>query len=178
MAHVRRPVYAIQADLSKPDEVDRVIAQVLDRFGRVDLLINGAALRCSSHLVDAGVLEHAEVLFRVNLLAVLRLCVGLVEQFWRLDPEANALSNRNVINISSSAGLFVYEDQGHALYAASKAALNHLTYHLASERWDFGVRVNAVAPDTFPGRVQTSEVLNAIRNLDNSDQTGQVVSVL
>jgi NAD(P)-dependent dehydrogenase (short-subunit alcohol dehydrogenase family) len=173
----QRQVYAIQADLSQPPEIDRVLDEVLSRFGHVDLLIHGAALRCYSPVADIGVLERVETLFSVNLFAALRLCVGLVQKFWSLDPAANARSNRNVINISSSAGSFVYPDQGQSLYATSKAALNHLTYHLASELWDFGVRVNAVAPDSFPGRVATAEVLDAIRDLDSSNKTGQIVSI-
>ena len=177
LATARRPVYAVRADLSRPDEVRKVIDEVLCRFGRVDVLINGAALRCFSSLTDTLALESAETLVSVNLLAILRLCAGLVEQFWRFDPDANTRLNRNVINISSSAGLFVYQDQGQGLYAASKAALNHLTYHLASELWDFGLRVNAVAPDSFPGRVATMDVLDAIHDLDNSEQTGKIISI-
>ena len=56
----------------------------------------------------------------------------------------------------------MYPDLGQALYASSKAALNHLTYHLASELWDIGVRVNAVAPDTFPGRVSIDDIRTAV----------------
>lgn len=56
-------------------------------------------------------------------------------------------SNRNVVNLSSTAGLFVYPDLGQSVYAASKAALNHLTYHLAS---DFcGFCVGALPPPLF-----------------------------
>jgi NAD(P)-dependent dehydrogenase (short-subunit alcohol dehydrogenase family) len=69
----------------------------------------------------------------------------------------------------------MYPDLGQSLYGTSKAALNHLTYHLANEFWDLGVRVNSIAPDTFPGRIPTEEVLEAILVLDTSNQTGQVV---
>jgi len=48
---------------------------------------------------------------------------------------------------------------------------------MASEFRDLGVRVNAVAPDTFPGRVSTAEVLDAVLAFDKSQQTGQVVPV-
>jgi NAD(P)-dependent dehydrogenase (short-subunit alcohol dehydrogenase family) len=171
----RRAVFSIMADLSKPHEIDRVIDQVIDRFGRVDLLINGAAVRKYSHLLAPGALDGAEMLFSVNLLAAVRLGVGLAERLWRLDPDENLQFNRNIINISSTAGLFMYPDLGQSLYGTSKAALNHLTYHLANEFWDLGVRVNSIAPDTFPGRIPTEEVLEAILVLDTSNQTGQVV---
>ena len=85
--------------------------------------------------------------------------------------------NRNVVNISSTAGHFVYEDLGQGLYATSKAALDHLTYHLASEFWDLGIRVNAVAPDTFPGRDATGESSTRSWRSTSSADTGQVVEV-
>lgn len=114
-------------------------------------------------------------MFNVNILAPLRLSLSLAKTFWHVDPPMNVQLNRNIVNISSTAGLFVYPNTGEALYASSKAALNHLTYHLASEFWDLGIRVNAVAPDTFPGRVSFDEVLDAIIMLDESDGTGDVL---
>jgi NAD(P)-dependent dehydrogenase (short-subunit alcohol dehydrogenase family) len=173
----KRAVHAVRADLSDPQEVDRVVAEVVDRFGRVDLLVNAAATRRFSHVLTAGALEPADAVMSVNVLAPLRLCVALANACWRADPDANLAANRNVVNISSTAGLYVYPDLGQALYATSKAALNHLTYHLASDLWDIGIRVNAVTPDTFPGRVPIEQVLDAILTLDTSDETGQIVTV-
>jgi NAD(P)-dependent dehydrogenase (short-subunit alcohol dehydrogenase family) len=170
-------VYIIRADLSKPEGCDRVIQTVLDRFGKVDLLVHAAAIRCFSPLLAPGALNPAETLFNLNLVASMRLAIALAAKFWRLHCSENSHCNRNVINISSSAGLYVYPDHGQALYAASKAALNQLTYHLASEFWDIGVRVNAIAPDTFPGRVSASEVIDCVHRIAHSDCTGQVVPI-
>jgi NAD(P)-dependent dehydrogenase (short-subunit alcohol dehydrogenase family) len=170
-----RAIYSIRADISNPQEIDRLLGEVLARFGQIDLLINGAARREWSHVLTPGALDSAEMLWNVNVLAPLRLSVGIARSFWRLDPDANLQLNRNIINISSSAGLFVYPDLGQALYGTSKAALNHLTYHLASEFWDIGIRVNAVAPDTFPARVSIDDVLTAVINFDRSRETGQIL---
>jgi NAD(P)-dependent dehydrogenase (short-subunit alcohol dehydrogenase family) len=60
------------------------------------------------------------------------------------------------------------------VYSSSKAALNHLSYHLASELWHIGIRVNAVAPDVFGAEVSVTEVLDAIVAYDESLQTGQI----
>jgi NAD(P)-dependent dehydrogenase (short-subunit alcohol dehydrogenase family) len=172
-----RSVYSIRADISIAAEIDRLVFEVITRFGGVDLLVNGAAVRAWRHLLSAGSLQDDEEVFRVNLLAPLRVSVTLANTFFRLDPTANLALNRNIVNISSTAGLLVYPDLGQALYAASKAALNHLTYHLASEFWDIGIRVNAVAPDTFPGRSSLDEVLAIITGLDEAHETGRVVRV-
>jgi NAD(P)-dependent dehydrogenase (short-subunit alcohol dehydrogenase family) len=168
-------VYAIRADLSKRHEIDRVVAEVATRFERVDLLINAAAVRYFSPLLKPGALDWTESLFEINLQAPLRLSVGVAQALWRSNPEENLQLNRNIINLSSTAGLLVYPDLGQALYGTSKAALNHLTYHLASEFWDIGVRVNAIAPNTFPGIVPTGRVLEAIAAFDAGSQTGEVL---
>jgi NAD(P)-dependent dehydrogenase (short-subunit alcohol dehydrogenase family) len=146
--------------------------------GPVDLLINAAGVRAWSALLAPGALDSAETVLAVNLLAPLRLAVGLASAMWRSQPDQNLRANRNIVNLSSSAGLFVYPDAGQALYGSSKSALNQLTYHLASEFWDIGVRVNAVAPDSFPGRVATGRVLEAIVALDQSACTGKIVRIL
>jgi NAD(P)-dependent dehydrogenase (short-subunit alcohol dehydrogenase family) len=122
-----------------------------------------------------GAIDLAEALFQINLQAPLRLSVGLAQALWRSDPADNLRLNRNIINVSSTAGLFVYPDLGQALYGTSKAALNHLTYHLASEFWDIGVRVNAIAPNSFPGIVSTGRVLEAITTFDAGSHTGEVL---
>jgi NAD(P)-dependent dehydrogenase (short-subunit alcohol dehydrogenase family) len=168
-------VYAIRADLSKRHEIDRVVAEAAVRFGSVDLLINLAAVRYFSPLLKPGALDWAESLFKLNLEAPLWLSVGVAQALWRSNPADNLRMNRNIINLSSTAGLFVYPDAGQALYGTSKAALNHLTYHLASEFWDIGVRVNAIAPNTFPGIVATERVLDAIAAFDTGSQTGEVL---
>jgi NAD(P)-dependent dehydrogenase (short-subunit alcohol dehydrogenase family) len=167
--------YAIRADISRQEDIDAVVQEALDAFGRVDLLVNAAAVRRFSPLLVDGGDAGAADLFSVNLLAPLRLSLSLARTFWRADADANIRFNRNILNVSSTAGVFVYPDTGQALYASSKAALNHLTYHLASELWSLGVRVNAVAPDTFPGRVSIEDVLEAMVAFDESAETGQVL---
>jgi NAD(P)-dependent dehydrogenase (short-subunit alcohol dehydrogenase family) len=168
-------VFSLRADISHSHGIDQLIRQVTTRFGNIDLLINGAAIRAPSSLLSPGAPDLAEQCLSVNILAPLRLAVALAQTVWALDIDANLRNNRNIVNVSSSAGLFVYPDLGQGLYATSKAALNHLTYHLACDFWEIGIRVNAVAPDSFPGRVSIDEVLDTIVRLDTTEQTGQVI---
>ncbi len=172
------PVYAIRADLRAPAAIGHVVDQTLATFGRIDLLINAAVRRHWASLLDPGTLATASAVLDFNVVVPLRLTVEVAQSFWRADPAQNVARNRSVVNLSSTAGLFVYPDHGQGIYATSKAALNHLTYHLASELWDLGIRVNAVAPDTFPGRVPVADVVAAVLAFDRGDQTGQITRLL
>jgi NAD(P)-dependent dehydrogenase (short-subunit alcohol dehydrogenase family) len=171
-------VHSVRADLRAPSDVERLLDDVSRRFGMVDLLLNLAAIRGWMSLLTPGAMDVGEAVLRMNVAVPLRLSVAVARRFWMSSPGENQRANRHVLNLSSSAGIFVYPDLGQAAYAASKAALNHLTYHLASEFWDIGVRVNAVAPDSFPGRVGIGRVLDTIADLDAGTGTGRIVPVL
>lgn len=168
------PVWSVRADVGEPAAVCDAVA---DRHGRLDLIVNAAAYRSFGSLLAAGVTETAQHSMEVNVVAPLRLSIACAQRFWAGRTFENLRENRNVINISSTAGRYVYPASGQAIYAASKAALDHLTYHMASELWDAGTRVNAVAPNTFPALVDTQRVLDAIVALDRGDQTGRIVVI-
>lgn len=170
-------VYGIRADISRPSAPGHVVREALSQFGQVDLLVNAAAARHVAPLLDPASEEQAAQLFAVNVIAPARFTLSLTREFWARDPDANLERSRNVVNVSCASGLFVQPDAGEALYGTSKAALHHLTYHLASELWDVGIRVNAVVPDAFPTEVPAEDVLEAIVALDDSEQTGQLVRV-
>jgi NAD(P)-dependent dehydrogenase (short-subunit alcohol dehydrogenase family) len=171
-------VFVVYADLEKDADIERVIEITLARYNRIDLLVNNAAHMGihPSGLIDGDAsLDDVERTFATNVAAPLRLSVRVAQQFWRDRDLENAAHNRNIVNVSSMSGSNVYPHQGQAVYAASKAALNHLTRHLAAEFATFNVRVNALAPDSFPARVRTEAVAAAIVRLDESDATGRVL---
>jgi NAD(P)-dependent dehydrogenase (short-subunit alcohol dehydrogenase family) len=171
------PVYAIRADLSREQAIEDLCLQVVTEFRNIDLLINAAVTGRWRPFLSPSALADAELGVRVNLLAPLRLAVGFARHCWRSCIQQNIRRRRNIVNLSSTAGVYVYPDQGQGLYSACKAALNFATYHLASEYWDIGVRVNAVAPNSFPGRVSIGRVLDQIRAFDGGDETGRVVTL-
>jgi NAD(P)-dependent dehydrogenase (short-subunit alcohol dehydrogenase family) len=172
-------VYLVYADLEKPGQVERVVDIALARHGRVDLLVNAAAysLWHPQGLVDGDVLlDSVDRHFAVNVGVPLRFATRLAQRSWRQDDRDNREHNRNIVNVSSVAGSRVYPG-GQAVYAASKAALNQLTRHLAAEFGEFGVRANAVAPNSFPSIVSTESVAKAIARLDADTATGKVLVV-
>jgi NAD(P)-dependent dehydrogenase (short-subunit alcohol dehydrogenase family) len=113
--------------------------------------------------------------FATNVRAPLQLAIALVRQSWSDHTDANRAANRSVINLSSTAGLHAYIGHGQGLYSASKAALDFVTSHLAAELEPVGVRINALAPNTFPGIVATELVLDRLLHLAEGSMTGKIL---
>ncbi|WP_034592847.1 SDR family NAD(P)-dependent oxidoreductase [Hamadaea tsunoensis] len=167
-------VYSIAADLLAPDGPARVVAETIRAFGRIDMLVNAAARRDWGPLTAPESLDALPDLFALNVFVPVRLAAEAADAYWRRDPADNARELRHVVNLSSTAGHYVYPDLGQGVYSASKAALTQLTYHQASEFWNLGVRVNAVAPNTFPGIVGVDDVIDAVLAFDKSEETGTI----
>ncbi len=132
-------VVAVLADVSDPRDVERCAATVLERFGRVDVLVNNAAELGPippPFLTDApsSALEHV---MQANVFGPLRLTQAVIGGM--------LLRNRGlVVNITSDAAVIGYAGLG--LYSATKAALDALTRSWAAELDGTHVRVISVDP--------------------------------
>jgi 3-oxoacyl-[acyl-carrier protein] reductase len=168
-------VFSISADLAEPGALDHVVERTLARFGRIDLLVNGAVFVQRERLTTlADRTEFLEQAFHTNATVPLALAATVVRAAWADTPDANRMLARNVINISSGAGLGYAPFPGLGAYSASKAALNFLTCYLADELRGIGVRVNAIAPTTFPGLIPTQAVSDEIVAVDQGTSSGQI----
>ncbi|UVK51416.1 SDR family oxidoreductase [Mesorhizobium sp. AR02] len=171
-------LFVIKADLFDTTQIDRVVELTLARFGRIDLLINGAVFsHWASAVDDRALVDCAMQQFEMNVVVPLRLSVKIAHEFWRDRHQENRDINRNVINVSSSSGVYIYPNPKQSVYSASKAALNYMSCHLANEFRAFGVRVNTVAPNAFPGIVTTENVARLLHRIDSETITGQIVVV-
>jgi NAD(P)-dependent dehydrogenase (short-subunit alcohol dehydrogenase family) len=168
--------FAIQADLTVDREIERVVELVLARFDRVDLLVNAAVHSIwAPMLTSPKLLDSVGAQLQTNFVAPLKLSVALARACWRDQDRENRAANRNIVNISSTAGVKIYRNLNQSIYSASKAALNFLSRHMADEFATIGVRVNALAPNTFPRIVPTDSVVDAIIKLDAGDMTGKIL---
>lgn len=169
------PAFAIRSDLTHDSELQRVVELVLARFGHVDVLINAAGCCISRSIVsDSPLMESAELQYRLNVLVPLKLTKLLVDACWRSCLDDNIRDNRNIINISSIAGVEIFCDSGYVVYGSSKAALNFLTCAMAEELRSIGLRANAVAPNTFPSVVHVDDVVDAVQRIDSGPATGKI----
>lgn len=130
---------AISTDVRDPDDVTRLTRTVLDRHGRVDVLVNnvGRWLRHPGNFVDTDP-RHWDELYQINLHHVFALTHAFLPAM--VDRHAGA-----IVNVSSIEGLRGYPED--PVYAAFKAAVIAFTRSLAVQVGNQGVRVNAIAPD-------------------------------
>jgi len=132
---------ALQADLTEPEAAKHVVAAVMARFGRIDLIVNNAATIEMTPTDSFDAEAHTRI-YATNAIAPATLLAAALPH---LQPGAA------VVSISSVNAVLPPRDA--AAYGASKAALNLWTRGMAKELGPRGIRVNAVAP----GAVNTPE---------------------
>jgi NAD(P)-dependent dehydrogenase (short-subunit alcohol dehydrogenase family) len=132
-------VVAIAGDVADPAHATRLVAAGLERFGRIDVLINNASELGPSPMppLEQLPLQTFEDVLRVNVVAPLSLTQLVL-------PAMRARGSGLIVNITSDAGVQAYPTWGG--YGASKAALEHLSRVLAAELEGSGVRVFVVDP--------------------------------
>jgi 3-oxoacyl-[acyl-carrier protein] reductase len=128
---------AVPGDITSAHVPDAIVRGTLDRFGRLDILVNNAALARATRFGELG-LEEWRLALETNMTAPFLLIKAAL-------PAMQAQGFGRIINISSSAGRTV-STLGGAHYTASKAGLLGLTRAAAKELGRFGVTVNAICP--------------------------------
>ncbi|GAA6159562.1 SDR family oxidoreductase [Ruegeria sp. HU-ET01832] len=125
----------LEADFSDPNSPQAVVDQVVDRAGRLDILINNAGMMQEAQ-VDEMSLEDWQRTLTVNLTAPFLLIKAALPHLRK--------EGGSIVNIGSIEGLG--SNPGHAAYCASKAGLHGLTRAVAVDHGAEGIRCNAVAP--------------------------------
>lgn len=141
LAGAGSPAVALRADVSKADEAAALVDGVVERLGRLDVVVNSAGIERSGFLIMTSPREWEDVM-DVNLRGVFNVTKAALPHM--MDARAGA-----VVNVASLAG--VTGLAGGVPYSASKGGVIAFTRALAKEVAPFGIRVNAVAP----GMVET-----------------------
>jgi citronellol/citronellal dehydrogenase len=137
---------AVQADLSKPDDRDRLFTEIVERIGAPDILVNNAAVTFLRPL-DTFPDRRVRLMIEMHVLAPLHLTQLAI-------PAMRERGRGWVLNVTSVGGdlpegpPFSEFDRsaGFGVYGTVKAALNRLTKSLAAELYSDGIAVNAAAP--------------------------------
>jgi NAD(P)-dependent dehydrogenase (short-subunit alcohol dehydrogenase family) len=137
--HARTAAQTLKADVGEPEACAALVGQVIDRLGRLDLLVNNAGLliEASSTQTSAGGWDRTVA---VNLSAAFHLCRAAI-------PEMRQRGFGRIVNISSVTA--VMGSPSEAAYGAAKAGLHGLTRSLARETARDGITVNCVVPGVF-----------------------------
>lgn len=130
-------VIAVPADVTKPDDVDRLVAETLADPGRIDVLVNNAGRVGSVESFHDVDIEEWHRTFEVNVYGAVRMTRAVL-------PHMRERGSGSVINVASESG--VQPDPIIAHYNATKAALINLTKTLSKAYGSDGIRVNAVSP--------------------------------
>jgi len=137
---------AVQADVAKRADVERLVAETKKAFGRLDILVNNAGIYESSPLENVTE-EHFDKQFHLNVLGLILATQAAA----RLFDDAGG----SVINISSVASTLGFPN--YAVYSGTKGAVDSVTRALAKELGPRKIRVNAINP----GMVETEGAYSA-----------------
>jgi NAD(P)-dependent dehydrogenase (short-subunit alcohol dehydrogenase family) len=138
----------VDGDVSRWSDVDRLVSTAVEHYGRLDVLVNNAAIAgpASKPLLETTE-EDWDAIMAVNLRGVFLCCKRAIAEMLGQEPIGEARGR--VINISSQHGMV--GSPGHVAYSTSKGGVVNLTRQLAVDYGHRGILVNAVAP----GKIMT-----------------------
>lgn len=135
LAEVPAADLSVAGDLRHPDECRRIVAEVVERAGRLDALVNAAGVWTEGP-ADETTEEEWDRVLGVNLKGLFFVTAAAIPVLER--------NGGCIVNLSSDAG--IQGNTGAAVYCASKGGVTNLTRALALELAPRGIRVNAVCP--------------------------------
>ena len=142
-------VLTVKGDISEQATADQIISQAMDRFGRIDTLVNNAGVFVTKPFTDYTAEDYALV-----------TGVNLAGFFWLTQRAIGQMLKQHsghVVNISASVAAFAASAEPTALTALTKGGLAAVTKSLAVEYASRGIRVNAVAPGIIQTPVHPAE---------------------
>lgn len=162
-------------DVSRPDEVEAIVAATMAKWGRLDVLVNSAGITARNVAADASLEERWDKVMAVNVKGPMLMAHAVV-------PIMRQSGGGAIINLSSVMSVAGYPtalefSDGFNPYPSSKGAISQLTRDMGVRLAGKGIRVNAVAP----GFVHTSltanvtrdpEILNTLNSLHPAGRMG------
>ncbi|KAL0871099.1 hypothetical protein ABMA27_004903 [Loxostege sticticalis] len=136
IAKVGNKPLVIVADMTKDNDVQRIVNDTLQQFGKIDVLVNNAGVVKYIDITDENAMKEYDSVITTNLRSVVYLT--------HLTSKYIIETRGNIINISSVAGQSVWKNA--FAYCTSKAGLDHFSRAIALDLAPKGVRVNTISP--------------------------------
>jgi NAD(P)-dependent dehydrogenase (short-subunit alcohol dehydrogenase family) len=163
-------VLAVAGDVSEPATAERVVGAAVDRFGRVDTLVNNAGIFLSKPFTDYTADDYA-LLVGVNL-------TGFFWMTQRAIPEMLRRGRGHVVNITTTLVDYATSKEPSLLTSLTKGGLAAATRSLAIEYASRGIRVNAVSPGIIQTPMHSQESYDALGDLLPPLGVGQVSDIV
>lgn len=151
-------LHHIRCDITNEDQVRSAVAEIMDRAGRIDVLVNNAGFGISGAVEFTDTAE-AQRLLDVNFFGMVRMNKAVI-------PHMRQAGRGRIVNLSSVAAPCPIPFQ--AYYSAGKAAVNAYTMALANELRPFGITVCAVQP----GDIHTGFTAARVKTMEGDDVYG------
>ena len=164
----RARVSTFAADVADANAAARAVEHALQTFGRLDILVNNAAMRNYSAIADATSGEW-QAMVGVNLVGTANYCKAAL-------PALRRSGRASIVNVSSCYALTGRKGMG--LYDATKAGILAMTRTLAFEEVAHGVRVNAVCPGSTLTDFHVSKAKAAGKDIEALKRERQTTSLL
>ena len=167
---------AIQADVSKEDQVQAMFKQAVQHFGTVDILVNNAGLQRDAAFHEMT-FDQWNLVINVNLTGQFLCAREAIREFLRRGPRPDvSKATGKIICMSSVHELIPWA--GHVNYASSKGAIKMLMQSLAQEYGNRQIRVNSICPGAIQTPINTSawntpQALNSLLTLIPYNRIGQ-----
>jgi NAD(P)-dependent dehydrogenase (short-subunit alcohol dehydrogenase family) len=159
--------FFVKCDVSRAEEIQNLIDRTIEKYGRIDCLINNAGWHPPHKPIDDFSIEEFQDLLNLNLVSIFAACKFALPHLRE--------TKGNIINMSSLVGTM---GQLHAVtYVATKGAITAFTKALAIDEAEFGVRVNSVSP----GNIYTplwQEAIDASENREKTRADGDAAQLL
>ncbi|GMK44645.1 short-chain dehydrogenase [Paenibacillus glycanilyticus] len=161
-------VIAVQTDVSKDEEVRRLMQETVVQFGRIDVVVNNAAAIMPKYLEEVEE-EEWDRIFNVNLKSVFLMIKHSIAELKK--------TRGSIVNMSSLNGLI--GQKMNPVYAATKGGMNALTKALALDYAPYGIRVNSICPAGVTTPLleqwisQQADPVQTVRNLNAMHPLGR-----
>ena len=140
LAKYKVPTLGISADMTKEDDIQRMVDETVKKFGRIDILFNNAGTTRPQRPIHEEIIGDFDIIINTNLRAPFMVLKYVL-------PVMIKQNKGSIINTSSTAGIRAeFPEIAPVAYCAAKAGMNVMTQIAAIEYAKYNIRVNCIAP--------------------------------